>query len=127
MTELTPETRDALAPQLRAVSDTLDEWLMRAHGILSSWQHPDWFLEWLEKRGWTVADKARIEALEKNTIKAQFKTMDELGAGHMAMILGKENGEAVKAAVFLTGKGTQEILDGIERIYDRQDAALCGD
>ena len=63
--ELTPETRDALAPQLRAVSDTLDEWLMRAHGILSSWQHPDWFLEWLEKRGWTVADKARIEALER--------------------------------------------------------------
>ena len=65
-----------------------------------------------------------IEALERDTIKAQFKTMDELGAGHMAMILGKENGEAVKAAVFLTGKGTQEILDGIERIYDRQDAAL---
>jgi len=65
MTELTPETRDALAPQLRAVSDTLDEWLMRAHGILSSWQHPERFLEWLEKRGWTVADKAHIEALEK--------------------------------------------------------------
>ena len=66
---------------------------------------------------------ARIEALEENTIKVQFKTMDELGAGHMAMILGKEQGEAVKAAVFLTDKGTQEILDAIERIYDRQDAA----
>jgi len=48
--------------------------------------------------------------------------MDEFGAGHMAMILRKESGEAVKAAVFLTGKGTQEILDAIERIYDRQDA-----
>ena len=66
---------------------------------------------------------AHIEALEKDTIKAQFKTMDELGAGHMAMILDKEKGEAVKAAVFLTGRGTQEILDAIERIYDGQDAA----
>ena len=63
---------------------------------------------------------ARFEALEADTIKAQFKTMDSLGAGQTAMILAKEDGEAVKAAIFLTGKGTQEIVDAIKGIYNEQ-------
>ena len=64
MSEMMPETRDALSPQLRAISDTLDKWLMRIHAIRSSWASPDYFLRWLEGRGWTVveiADRKRLE------------------------------------------------------------------
>ena len=61
----TPETRDALPPQLRAISDALDEWLSRKHGIISSWQSPQWFLKWLEEKGWTVVDCKQLEATEK--------------------------------------------------------------
>lgn len=46
--------RADLPPLERAVSDTLDEYLVRMHGIMSSWAHPDYFLEWLGKRGYTV-------------------------------------------------------------------------
>jgi len=62
MSEMTPETRDNLRPQARAISDTLDEWLSRLHGIISSWQNPDAFLAWLEMRGWTVVSVTAGEA-----------------------------------------------------------------
>jgi hypothetical protein len=39
----------------RAVSDTLDEYLARLQGILAtSWAHPIEFIDWLEKRGYTI-------------------------------------------------------------------------
>jgi len=75
MSEMMPETRDALSPQLRAISDTLDKWLMRIHGIRSSWASPDYFLRWLEGRGWTVveiADRKRLEALEKELAALKY-------------------------------------------------------
>lgn len=55
------------------------------------------------------------------TIKSMFERMNELDAGYLALVNSRKNGEAVVAAVFLQGDGTQEILDAIEEIYDRQD------
>jgi len=52
-----PTTRDKLPPLERAVSDTLDEWLVRHHGIFSSWASPYEFIEWLEKRGYKIIAK----------------------------------------------------------------------
>lgn len=46
--------RDMLAPLDRAVSDTLDEYLGRIHGIITSWAHPLDFLDWLQERGYTI-------------------------------------------------------------------------
>ena len=47
--------RDDLEPRDRAVSDTLDEYLARLQGIIASgWVHPFEFIEWLEKRGYTI-------------------------------------------------------------------------
>jgi len=77
MSEMMPETRDALSPRLRAISDTLDEWLIRLYRIRSSWTHPDVFFTWLEERGWTVmriSDRKRLEQAE-NVIQAQTKAL----------------------------------------------------
>jgi hypothetical protein len=49
--------RADLPPMERAVSDTLDEWLMRGHGIFTSWAAPEDFLFWLEERGYKVVKK----------------------------------------------------------------------
>lgn len=46
--------REYLAPLDRAVSDTLDEYLSRIHGITTSWAHPLDFLDWLQERGYNV-------------------------------------------------------------------------
>ena len=46
--------RDDLPELERAVSDTLDEYLMRIHGIASSWAHPSDFMRWLNQRGYKV-------------------------------------------------------------------------
>ena len=46
--------RDELPPLERAVSDTLDEWLVRMHGIFSSWAFPIEFIEWLKERGYEI-------------------------------------------------------------------------
>jgi len=48
------ERRDDLDPLTRAVSDTLDELLWRAHGISTSWSNPEWFIEWLAGRGYQI-------------------------------------------------------------------------
>ena len=53
--------RDELPPRERAVSDTLDEYLVRLHGVFSSWAYPVEFLEFLEKKGYTVIEKERGE------------------------------------------------------------------
>lgn len=45
-----------LPPRERAVSDTLDEYLSRLHGVFSSWAHPEEFIEFLEERGYTVVE-----------------------------------------------------------------------
>ena len=39
----------------KAVSDTLDEWLWRMHGVMSGGHHVGVFLEWLHGRGYYVA------------------------------------------------------------------------
>jgi hypothetical protein len=52
-----PRRRKDLPPLERAVSDTLDEWLVRLHGIFSSWAGPDEFIYWLEKRGYVIVSK----------------------------------------------------------------------
>ena len=49
--------RDELPYRERAISDTLDEYLTRLHGTISSWAYPVEFLEFLEKRGYTVIEK----------------------------------------------------------------------
>ena len=46
--------RKKLPPFWRAISDALDEYLARTHGIFTSWSHPVDFLDWLEKRGYTI-------------------------------------------------------------------------
>lgn len=46
--------RDMLGPLDRAVSDTLDEYLSRIHGVFTSWAHPLDFLCWLQDRGYDV-------------------------------------------------------------------------
>ena len=56
--------RGALQPLERAVSDTLDEYLSRLHGITSSWAFPDEFIEFLRNRGYIITTEARIKALE---------------------------------------------------------------
>ena len=49
--------RDDLHPLERAVSDTLDEWLMRMHGIYTSWADPIEFIDWLRERGYIIVSK----------------------------------------------------------------------
>lgn len=49
-----PDRRDDLDPMTRAVSDTLDELLWRAHGLATSWSNPEWFIDWLGERGYEV-------------------------------------------------------------------------
>ena len=56
--------RDELPPMERAVSDTLDEWLSRLHGVLTSWNGPIEFLEWLGNRGYVVRSKDEVAQLE---------------------------------------------------------------
>ena len=46
--------RDKLPALERAVSDTLDEWLCRMHGIFTSWADPVEFIEWLNNRGYEI-------------------------------------------------------------------------
>jgi len=62
-----PTTRADLPPLERAVSDTLDEWLVRIHGIFSGWASPYEFIEWLEKRGYIIHAKENIERLQDET------------------------------------------------------------
>lgn len=46
--------RDDMPPDLRAVSDTLDEYLMRMHGLVVSHTHAEDFIEWLAGNGYVV-------------------------------------------------------------------------
>lgn len=47
--------REDLPPLERAVSDALDEYLVRLHGRISSWVYPVEFLEFLAEEGYQVA------------------------------------------------------------------------
>ncbi len=49
--------RDVLEPLDRAVSDTLDEWLVRMHGVFTSWNSPIEFIDWLGERGYVIVLK----------------------------------------------------------------------
>lgn len=55
--ELRNYRRNLLDAKTLAVSDALDEYLVRIHGILSSWAHPEDFIVWLEERGYTIVKK----------------------------------------------------------------------
>lgn len=46
--------KDELSLLERAVSDALDEWVCRIHGIYSGWSYPKEFIEWIEKRGYQI-------------------------------------------------------------------------
>jgi hypothetical protein len=57
--ELPEYKRDNLPPLERAVSDALDEWLWRIHGVMSGWAHPHEFIDWLKERGYAVIQEQR--------------------------------------------------------------------
>src|SRR3990172_4785731 len=46
--------RDELPQLERAVSDALDEYLSRLHGIFSGWAYPIEFLQFLKERGYSI-------------------------------------------------------------------------
>ena len=57
------------------------------------------------------------------TLSEFVKLLAKYDAGMMSMIgrkLGK--GDALFAVIALRGEGTQEILDAVDKIYERQDA-----
>jgi hypothetical protein len=66
MPEYTEQKRDSLPPLERAISDTLDEYLFRLHGIISSWAYPYEFIEWLNERGYIIhaKDQGTVEVAE---------------------------------------------------------------
>jgi len=51
--------RNELPSMERAVSDTLDEYLSRLHGIMSSWAYPIEFIEFLGERGYIIKKKSK--------------------------------------------------------------------
>lgn len=57
--------RDDLPPLERAVSDTLDEYLSRHHGIVTSNANPEDFLDWLRENGHAVVPIAQAEGRSK--------------------------------------------------------------
>ena len=69
--------RDDLMPLERAVSDTLDEWLSRLHGIFSSWASPIEFIDWLDERGYIIVAK---ELNNKETPLATLDIMEHFSA-----------------------------------------------
>ena len=52
--EINIRKRKELSPKMKAISDTIDEYLVRMHGIHTSWASPVEFLEWLEERNYTI-------------------------------------------------------------------------
>lgn len=49
--------RADLPPLERAVSDTLDKYLFRLHGIITSWTYPEEFMLWLNEAGYEIRAK----------------------------------------------------------------------
>ena len=76
--------RDELQPLERTVSDTLDEYLSRLHGITSSWAFPDEFIEFLRNRGYIITTEARIPELE-----AEVEHGGVLSRAQKAFVVGK--------------------------------------
>ncbi len=75
-----PETRDGLPPLERAVSDTLDEWLVRMHGITTSHTHPRDFLAWLRDNdhevvpaGETPEERLQVAAAGRANAQAAYR------------------------------------------------------
>ena len=54
--------RAQLSPRLKAISDTLDEWLVRMHGIFSGWAFPEEFETWLKEHGYIVVS-TKVQAV----------------------------------------------------------------
>ncbi len=53
--------RDDLDPLTRAVSDALDDLLLRHHGIASSWANPETFIEALAEDGYMIIRKPQVK------------------------------------------------------------------
>lgn len=61
----------------RAVSEALDELLVRMHGILSGGTYPAEFIAWLAERGYRVAPLAIEDCACQTTEKATHPRGDE--------------------------------------------------
>jgi hypothetical protein len=53
-------TREELSDLERAVSDVIDEILGRHHGIFTSQNHAQDFLDWLQERGYLVVPVSEV-------------------------------------------------------------------
>jgi len=53
--------RNNLPPLERALSDTLDEYMINLHGIIQGWAYPDDFIYNLEKRGYKIVSIDKSE------------------------------------------------------------------
>ena len=57
--------REDLPPDLRALSDVLDEYLARMHGITSGWVSPVEFREFLAEAGLVVVSREDLDAVRR--------------------------------------------------------------
>ncbi|MFI6819246.1 hypothetical protein ACIBG7_43145 [Nonomuraea sp. NPDC050328] len=53
--------REDLPSELKALSDVLDEYLIRMYGITSGWTHPVEFREFLAEEGLVIVSKADLD------------------------------------------------------------------
>jgi len=84
-----------LPPKERAVSDALDEWLIREHGILESWANPDDFIVFLEKREYIIlSNKERDELQRKLDLAREAIELLE----SLSCIESEEDGELLDRA-----------------------------
>lgn len=82
-----PEPDDLLREQLaeanpmwKAVADTLDEWLMRMHGITSGRHNAGAFLEFLALEGYEVVRFSDMPSIEQLLAPAATQAGQEAGA-----------------------------------------------
>jgi hypothetical protein len=60
-----------LSPKEFAVSNALDEWLIREHGIFESWANADDFIEFLAGQGYLIVSNKEDD--EITILRKQFK------------------------------------------------------
>lgn len=72
--------RQDLAPLFKAVSDTLDEYLYRVHGIQASWAHPGEFVRWLTEHGILPVDAGELAAYGRSIVEAGEREAEQIVA-----------------------------------------------